>query len=194
MALLLPADCEFWVPQATGVSDRDLTAAIARVQALADTYTGRTLELTAFTAYLDIASFTRQIAVGQWPLVVDLTHALTVTENPDDTSPTVWPSTDYVVDASAGCLTCADGDYWPTGVRVISVAGYAGYTTTTLPEDLKDTLLEIVAWRLANRGGAGVQSESVDGYSMTLEPIVRGLPQSLARRLDPHRRLTLGWA
>lgn len=182
MALLLPADCEFWVPQAVGVPEHVLSDAIARAQALAEAYTGRKLELSAFVAQLDVAPHTKRLVTGQWPLVVDSTHTLTVV-----------PEADYVVDAATGCLDCIDG-YWPSGPRAVTVTGHAGYTAETVPADLKDTLLEIVAWRLGNRGGAGVQSESVDGYSMNLEPIVHGLPESLAKRLDAHRRLSIAWA
>ena len=75
----------------------------------------------------------------------------------------------------------------------------AGYSTTTLPSGLKRALLDLVAWLIDSRGNAGVQSESVDGVSVTNEDFGSGqfsgsapFPRRIASQLDAYRRVVFG--
>ncbi len=193
MALITAADVDWWAPQATAAGSGVVAEAIRRAQGLADDYCHRPLELAAFSLYLDVPDYIQTLALGRWPLVVDATHTLTVTADPDSTAPTTVDATDYAADTVAGRLISLEG-YWNSGLRALKVEGYAGYTSTTAPAGLKTALVKLVAWLISSRGGGGVQSESVDGYSVTLEPMVGNMPQSIAALFDPYKRVGISWA
>lgn len=192
MALITPSDVDWWAPQANAVGSGIVAEAITRAQGLAEDYCARPLELAAFEVYLDVPAGCQTLALGRWPVVVDATHALTITTEPDSSAPSTVDSGDYAVDSDAGTILSLNG-YWPSGRRAVKVDGYAGYTSTTAPAGLKAALVKLVAWLLTSRGGGGVQSESVDGYSATMEPIVGNMPQSIAAMFDAYRRVSVTW-
>jgi len=189
MSLLTVSDVQVWVPQSEERTPQ-IADAIDMAEAAAAQYCGRDLELTSYTEVLDVPPYTASLLLPNWPPVVDITHAMTVTESPDEGA-LVVPSTDYAVDADSGFLRRIDGAYWASGYRSVQVAYHAGYTSGTLPPGLKRALLQLVAWVMESAGNVGATQESRDGYSVTYEELDQGVPRSIGAALRPYRRLTV---
>lgn len=103
--------------------------------------------------------------------------------------------TDYEVDFTAGALITGQ---WPNGFKNIKVTYSHGFTTATMPWDLKNACLELVKVLYANKDKAGLKSESIGSYSYTKEStgqyLFNGLPvpAEVILMLNNYRRLDYG--
>lgn len=185
MPLLTRDDVEEWVPQASGNETR-ITAAIARAEALAAQYCGRTAFLSAsFDEFYSAQPGQRVIQLLNYPV----TAYSSITEQAQETTPTtLTAASDYDSDDVGGMLW-RRGAPWAQGFKQVRVQYTAGYSTSTLPEDLKHGMLELVGWILDRRGDRGIAANSVDGASETREKLVRGVPESIAGYLRDYQTL-----
>ncbi len=190
MALLTVQDCAARVPQASG-NEELLASVIAAAEDLAKGVVGYALAVTTYTEKRNIGIDQDQFALNAVPVVIDGTHTFTLQEGISSPS-TLTRDTDYDVDAETGVVTRLGGCVFSEGRRNLTVTYSAGYTATTLPPALKEALLDIVGWRLEGTGNVGSASEQMDGYSTTYETLVRGVPASIASKLEPFARVGLG--
>lgn len=176
MALLRDQEVIGWVPQIEGNKSL-LASVIARAEARAARFCKRkgTFESAARDHYFTVEPGVPVIQLPSYPV----TAITTVTEWAQESTTSEVTSTGYILNADAGLLY-RDGGNWAYGPQQVRVEYTAGYSKTTLPEDLKDAMLELLAWMLGRRGGLGLKTSSVDGASETPEPLVRGIPEGIA--------------
>ena len=200
--LLTVEDVTAWVPQAAADTAL-IEGAIEQATALANGYCRRRLDQADYDERYDVQPGEADLLLRQHPVsAVAAVHL-----DPDGTNELLTIITDFTVDYQAGVLTRgASGwsiagyeaktdvaGWWPSGDQIVRVEYTAGYT----PEDLADpdlaglkvAFLELVGWRLSYRGGAGVSNESADGINTTREPLVRGIPESIAGLLERYVRV-----
>lgn len=209
MPILTEAEVTEWLLAAKAVTKEVLAAAIERAQARADAYCRWSMVEAERTEYYDVEPL-------QHALVLKAMHVTAVTtcqETPLDIATALTEGTDFTRNQEAGILyrlvgdviadvadtemlaeapgVRADEGWWAPGRSTVYVAYTAGYTSDSAPEDLKDALMDLVAWRLAARGDVGTTQDSLDGYSRTKEKLVGGIPESIASALFPYRRIGL---
>jgi hypothetical protein len=182
MALLTLQEVQEWLPQASG-NERLLQQAIDRAEARAARFCNRkgTFDSAARDHYFTVPQGVRVIQLPSYPV----TAVTTVTENAQETTTSEVASTGYILDADAGLLY-RDGTSWATGFEQVRVQYTAGYSASTLPDDLRDAMLDLVGWLLDRRGDRGVKQDSVDGASETREAMIRGVPESIASSLQDY--------
>lgn len=190
MALITAQDCAMRLPQADG-NESIMAAVIAAAEDLAKGVIGYALAVTAYTEKRNIGREQDQLVLNAVPIVIDDTHTFTVQKGTTSLT-TMTRNTEYHIDTDTGVLTRIDGGTFEEGRRNMTITYSAGYTATTLPAALKDAVLDIVGWRLQSTGGAGSTSEQMDGYSTNYEKLVRGVPESIAEKLQPFARVGLG--
>lgn len=182
MALLTNSDLRA-LPQY--VEGESYAAVIAYAEALVARYIGlSSLAVTAYSERRDIGLEQDVLLLHAAPVVIDSTHAFALSEG--YTAPTALTrDTDYMVDMDTGIVRRLGGFVFCEGVRMVLVQYSAGYTDDTLPADLRGALVDLVGWRLDSIGARGATRESVDGYSVDRETLVRGIPESIASALQP---------
>jgi hypothetical protein len=108
---------------------------------------------------------------------------------------TLTEHTDYEVDFTAGALITGQ---WSNGFKNIKVTYSHGYTTATMPWDLKNACLSLVNYLYSNKDKVGMNSERIGGYSYTKETagqvLFAGLPipGDIILMLNAYRRLDYG--
>ena len=190
MALLSSKTVLERVPQAVG-QEASLVDVIAEAQGLADGYCRLTLESTAHDEYHDIDTKQARIVLAHRPVTV----ITTVTEDPDGTASVLTDGSDFETKTEPAILTrmalvTADNPatFWLAGGRKVRTQYTAGYTASTMPAQLRQALLRMVAWCLDMTADVGTKADNVDGYTRTLEDLVDGVPASIAAAFRPFRR------
>jgi hypothetical protein len=187
MALITAGDCRDFVPQAAG-HEATLATRIAQAEARADNYCKRRLNSATYTEIRDIGDCQSVVLLRNYPVV----GAVVIQEDYNTTTPTTLVlATDYVIDSDIGQIDKL-GAYFPGGQRNLAITYTAGYTSTTCPAGLKAALYELVGWLIEMAGNRNATQESADGYSVTYEKLIDGIPESLASDFDPYRRRVLG--
>lgn len=187
MPLLSASYVRLWVPQAAGHEDL-IPDAIAEAVGLANQFCGREFESAAHDEYLDVIDEDQaRVIVRHTPI----TAVTTVYDDAQSTSPTTVDATDYTYDPDTGVFEYEDSE-WTVGLRSVRIVYTAGYTTLTLPPELRLVLRQIVAWIIGSRGDVGVTQTSADGMSQTKEEQPGILPASLCAALSPWRRPCFG--
>jgi hypothetical protein len=183
MSLLTVDDCLRRVPTATNADvQARLQGIIDSAESMVKHACGYALALTAYTEVHDIGRDQDTVVLAAAPVVIDSTHTFTLQTG--TTSLTTWTrNTDYAVYTDTGIVVYLDGGVFEEGLRNMTVTYSAGYSATTFPDHLKEALLDLVGWRLERTGGAGMLTESMDGYSFTREPLVKGIPESIYYQL-----------
>lgn len=187
MPLLTASYIRSWVPQAAGHEDL-IPDAIAEAVGLANQFCGREFESASHDEYLDV------IDDDQARVIVTHTPITAVTAVYDDaqaTSPTLVDATDYTYDPNTGVFEYDDSE-WTVGLRTVRIQYTAGYTTLTIPSELRLVLRQVVAWVIGSRGDVGVSQTSADGMSQTLDGQAGILPDRLCAALSPWRRPCFG--
>ena len=96
------------------------------------------------------------------------------------------PVTDvYVEEPDAGILYCASG--FPRGVGNVILSNTAGYSATTMPNDLKRGILVAIqdAFKRQSEETSGVKQFRIGDYSVTFKD---GLPTQTQVVIDKYRR------
>lgn len=192
MAIITEPIVRSWLPQAASsdaVSPAAIALAITQAQNRADRFVGYALASAARDEYHDIESGEAQILLRAYPVTV----VTQVDENTGTAKVPTWTErtedTDFRVDYETGIATRL-GTTWKSGRRAVRAQYTAGWTITTLQTTGPfDALLELTGWILSSRGDTGTTTDSVDGHSRTKEPLVRGVPASIASMLEPYRRI-----
>lgn len=123
------------------------------VSSIADAYCGRTLESTTHTEYYS--------AYGSSYLVLNNYPITSVSGVYDDVSrvwddDTIIDSADYIVDSN---IIYLNGYYFSGGAKAVKVVYTAGYTSNTIPQDLKQAAIMEVA-HLYRKASIGVDVNS----------------------------------
>lgn len=186
MALITTVNCITRVPQAAANVDI-LDEIIEEAEGIAGGYCHRTLASTSYTEYHNPSYGQTEVCLRNYPV----TGTTTVYTAANTTSPTTLTAdTDYTIDTDRGIISLLGGTY-PDGPRNLKVTYTAGYSTATLPANLRRALYQLVGWLLETAGTVGAQTESMDGYSVTPEKIINGVPESIAAMLDEYRKVVV---
>lgn len=187
MALLTSSYIRSWVPQAVGHEDL-IPDAIDEAVGLANQFCGREFESALHDEYLDVYDDDQSRVIVQHTPITEVTA---VYDDAQSTAPTLVDSADYIYDPNTGVFEYEDSE-WTVGLRSVRIKYTAGYTTETLPPELRLVLRQIVAWVIGSRGDVGVTQTSADGMSQTLDGQTRILPDRLCAALSPWRRPCFG--
>lgn len=187
MPLLSASYVRLWVPQAAGHEDL-IPDAIAEAVGLANQFCGREFETADHDEYIDVVSDSQSHVIVRH---VPVTAVTAVYDDAQSASPTVLDSDEYTYDPDTGVFEY-DGSEWTPGMRSVRIRYTGGYTTLTLPPELRLVLRQIVAWVIGGRGDVGVTQISADGMSQTLDGQTRILPDRLCAALAPWRRPCFG--
>ncbi len=180
MALVTAAEVKLWVPQAVGNDDR-IPDAIVQAHGLAEHYCRRWLELADRAETLSPPAGADSVALRGYPVV----SVASVELAPLSSSPEPLAADQYLVDQEAGLVHFPFRV--PGGPLSVRVTYRGGYTAETAPPALRRALFQLVAWLLETRGDVGFTQTAMDGVSLTREPLVDGVPESIARALDAFR-------
>lgn len=168
-----------WVPGASDNAER-IADAIRQAQAIAEAYCGFGFDSASYDEYYETPSRATAIVLRHRPV----TAVSAVYEDARSSSPTLLDSDDYYCEGDTGILR-RRGGYWSGVVRVQYTAGW---DSTSVPADLQQALLDLVAWLLNQRGNVGVRAEAMDGYRVDYEG---GLPERVRVVLDKYRKVLL---
>lgn len=164
--------------------DSALAAVIPMVQAEMERYCSRKFDLADYEGHID-GTGTPVIYTRHWPIVA--VSEVRIDPGSGGTPQALDPSA-YEVDTSEestgrivrtgsggnalygdpGGISFSRGpvNAWPTGYRNVQIDYTAGYTSATVPADLKEAALILIDHRLAQRGGASIdQASTAQGAS-----------------------------
>lgn len=159
---------------------------INAVSHLFNTYTNRKLKARSLTEYYD-GNGGSELYVDNYPIVSTSTNIdiRVDTDRSYSTSDKV-ASTDIIIDSEEGRIRL-DDDTFDTGAHSVKIVYTAGYSTGTMPYDLKYAAMEMSRFYLnrekSNR--VGVRSEGAEGGSITYET---DMPWSVKQVLELYRR------
>lgn len=174
MALLTTAEVADYLPQAAGQTDAFILDFIARAQGVADRLCNRVLESATYDERYD--GGTKVIVLKQAPA----TAVTSVQTDAHTTTPTTLVAdSDYYTDLDNGRVY-AFGDAWAYQPASLRVQYTAGYTAGTLPDGLRQALLDLVGWLIDTRGDRGTSDTSIDGESQTRRSLRHGMPIDVA--------------
>lgn len=197
MSLLTQQIVREWLPDA---ADRPalLSQAIVQAEALAARHCGYALALTSYDEYLNVARRMNTVLTAACPIV----SITAVTSSPLASPQTLVEDTDYTVDYTQGILRRLSPaqvyrlgalepvpGHWPCGPSALRVQYTAGWSAASLNAGGPLLpLIQLVSWVLNSVGDVGTTQDSLDGYNRTKEPLVNGIPASIASMLRPYRR------
>jgi len=172
----------------TTAYDTDLVALELQVNAAVRSYLGRDLEDTGsdVTEYLSARGTSSGIRLSLYPLS-SITSIYVDTTRVFDAS-TLVTSTEYVSDDDSGLVHWINPDrVWPRGRKHIKVTYSGGYTSGTLPEDIKlaATLWALSIWNKSQ--DMGISSMSVTNFSQTFRK--ETLPREVQQLLAHHKKV-----
>ena len=193
MALVTAAEARLAIPALTSTGeDTNLDRLIDRAGAFMAAWCGYqpaavggvpTLEDVAYTLYLDGPGGI-ELALPVGPLV----SVASVYSDPlrEYGSSVLVASSDYTLDGYRSLVILKESSTqgaWDTGYRSIKITATAGFTT--VPADIKQAAIQLIAhwWRL--RRQAGKKSVSQEGGSVTLAD--ETMPPQVAQILGPYR-------
>lgn len=140
--------------------------AIAWIQSRAESIIGRSLESATYTWYLN--------GHGTDVIILPVCPVASITNiylDADRTFSTALAATDYYLDADAGLVNLYNHTT-PNAIRSVKVVAVAGYTSTTLPADLKAAFIEGITYymsRLLTKSFGQTNQSAPDGGNVTFE-------------------------
>lgn len=142
---------------------------------------GRDIYSTTYTEYFSGAGECRL-----WPRQYPITAVSALTIDGDSVAVrATWDADGYVIkDQTSIELVGYTAGY---GVNNVTLAYTAGYST--IPEDIDQATVELVAWRYRERKRIGQVSANVGGESVTFSTFAA--PQSVNMVIDVYRRWTV---
>jgi len=165
--LLTIADVKQAGELTSSAHDNRIRLLIASVLAAAESYCRRKFSMDTFTEYKDIQHSTPSIQVDNPPWV-------SITSLVDD-----FPDGNRTIDATVNVVTAQEykdrGEVrlyegestFAGGVISVKVVYVGGWSASTFPVELKDTLCQEVLFRLNNSERVGIASQSADGASVS---------------------------
>ena len=161
-------------------SDTLLTDLLARLQEAAESYLDRKIESATYTEQKD-GDGTDKLVTHQWPII-------SVTSLHDDTDRNftaafLIAAADYVLYKDRGLIRL-DGLTFASGIQNVKIVYVAGYAT--VPTDLVQALIELVADRFRQKENQGLESLSIGAYSVSFSG--EDLPDEVKGIFDSYRR------
>ena len=198
MAIITSTEYNDHVGRATSTDATLLTNIISGVQQMVERYCRRNFDEDTYSE--------RIFGNNHHTLILDNTPVTTVSSvtqaDPRGTSSSTLDADTYEVDASSGMLRRLGTSFTWDGNSVVwdasfryTVAYTAGYSSITMPQELKLVMYELVneVYALANQAGAvnpNISEEKLGEYSYKL----RDVSVAIKRRnllLEPYRRIVL---
>jgi len=161
-------------------------AIINAVSHLFNTYTKRKLKSRSLTEYYD-GNGKSEMYVDNYPIVsVSTNIGIYVDTSRSYSTSTVVSSSNIIIDSEEGKIRLANTSF-SAGAHSIKIVYTAGYSTTTMPEDLKYAAKEMGRFYLNREGSnrVGIRSEGGEGGSVTYET---DMPWSVKQVLDMYRK------
>lgn len=170
--------------------DNMLKAMMAAVEKIWDELTRRIWESTAHTEYHSTDSFASSIFLDNFP--VDSSAAFSLYEDADwdFAAADLIDTDDYIVDYPRG-IVYYDGTFL-SGKHNVKVIYTAGYTSATLPADVRQILVRQIAvwWKQAKDGTwhIGSRSSPAGGGTVSFTDLRNNLLPDFVLMSELHRR------
>lgn len=182
-ALISVATARAWLSGLPSV-DADVERLIESASQIANSYAQRHLAATGYTERLS-GSGSSILLLKQHPIQsITSVHIDGSWEFGTDTV-----CTDYESDTSAGILYLYSG--WPVGERNIKVVYRAGYELASVPKEIQQAVVEVMAWtqRRITGGQVGMSTHSFGDESVSYEMTP---PVSAQRIFESYRDARIG--
>ena len=160
--------------------DALLTNMVARVSAAAESFMGRTIASTAYTETHNGRGLSK-LAFGQVPVISVASVTINGTAIPARNSPT---SSGFAFDQQ---LLYLCGYTFTRGVQNVVVQYTAGFAS--VPTDIEQAVLELIALRYVNKDRVGVSSKALAGEQISW---FHNAPTDVMDVLDQYRRTYVG--
>lgn len=160
------------------------------VSHLFNTYTNRKLKSRSLTEYYD-GDGGQSLYLDNYPIVSTSTDIdIRIDTDRDYTTSDKVSSTNIVIDSEEGRVRL-ETDVFDSGEHSVKVVYTAGYSTSTMPWDLKYAAMEMSRFYLnrETKNRVGVRSEGAEGGSITYET---DMPWSVKQVLDMYRSPKVG--
>jgi hypothetical protein len=179
MSLVALADVEAWLGLASGNSDEALlTRLIAGASAFVETWCSRTFALTSYTETRDGNGQTR-MSPQNWPISTVASVTIDTTVVPARTVP---GGSGFFLNGKSIQLVGYCFNRGQANVTLVYSAGFA-----TIPADIQQGVIELVAMRYKERDRIGLSSVSAAGE--TTSYITKDMPNSVATLLGQWRQV-----
>lgn len=154
-----------------------------------ESYCSRKFVSATYTEYYNGGN-TNKLLLNQYPVTT-----LTSVQYWDYQSQGIIESytehTDYELYSNDGYLYKVSG--WSKGTKNYKVVYVAGYSTSTMPSDLKNACKEICKYLYNLRDKQGLSSETVDVRTLSYDKTLNvGIPKNILAMLDQYVRMDLG--
>ena len=160
-----------------GVIARLITSQSRRVEA----WCGRTFGLGTYIERVD-GTGGPGLSLAQFP-IVGVASVVCLASGQLPSAGEVLDPGDYLSDETG--ITRTDGGVFCAGCGNIQVTYTAGFAT--IPEDVADAVIDLVARKFRARGRIGVRSESLNGQNTSYD--LTGMPDEVASVLAPYKRV-----
>lgn len=147
----------------TGFDTLALEEIINAVSTFAEGFCKRNFTSQAYTEYHN-GHGKRRMRLNNFPVTA---HTSVQSFDPYDNSviSTLTENDEYVMENTEGVIFKYSG--WTKGFKNYLINYTAGYSSTTMPEDLKYAVKEMSKWLYNNRDKAGVASERIGRYAIS---------------------------
>lgn len=175
-----------------GTEEVYLQKLLNRAREYLNTATRRKLDTATFTEYHD-GDGSRVVQLKNYPV----TSVTSIHDDPDRnfTSSSLLDSTTYAVDEVNGRITLLRDPLLRTlstvfgcGAQNIKVVYVAGYSASTVPDDLKQALLEMAGALYQNPQGRSIKSERIGGYSVVYDQMNSATSDFVRSVVERYRR------
>jgi len=184
MAVITRADVKTWGRITSDTYDDELDLLIASCQAKAETFCGRKFDLASYTEYFDTLSGQSAVWVKNFPIV----SIQTIVDNQAEAPRTINHTAAVRDEAELLNMGCVQLWYsesvWTTGQVAVKIIYTGGYSTSSVPADLKKALWDLVLFEFNNRGRIGIQQAGGDGAYANYDE-KDGLPTQVRDALLP---------
>ena len=148
-------DCKNWLEIPTAITNFDALITMIRDSVIVEAEEYMNLKLSLVTGVVQICDG------GKTFLWVDYGNISNVTIWCDanrmwDTDEYLVSPTTYVIDVEKGIIRLVTGEIFSVGKQIIKVLFSGGYTSSTLPKDLKLALIKQISWGFRRRKDPGI--------------------------------------
>ncbi len=167
--------------------DSQLEDLVDAASAQAEAFTGRKLAARDYPWELD-GNGQAALFVPEWPLNSITTLEINGAEIPARTS---YDGAGYVIEADQGLIRLSNYVFY-LGMKNVEIAANAGYAT--VPEDLRQAVIELAAWKAKQSSMQGIgqdwlgKTSEAKPHDMGTLGLVKGIPADLAEVLGRYAR------
>lgn len=185
--------------------DEKMIALINAVTEFVERFTGRHFQLTEYEELITVGFGEDAIFLGNYPVVIDEEHDLTLEERESRSNEDDWDeidAEDFYIDQKMGALKPIYGSFFNAGTQNYRATYSAGYNFDASDSEgpfLSDTEagdVELAVWKiigaiLNREKSSGVESERIGDYSVTFRSVLDE-NSDIKKILDAYRNLGFG--